>query len=178
MAKFGIGEPCLRPAMHALRLDSQSSSLPQPELVERLVVVDISPVNTTSSSDFPAYMAAMKATNIPEKVPRSFARNLADEQLSSLIQVIPSSPWIVWVGTSQETSGSPSLTGNPLPPTAPPIGQGCAELPAHQPGGGRRALCVESELGCLGPACEGDHGLPTTTRILPWAYPLPPRWKL
>ncbi|KAM8776924.1 sn-1-specific diacylglycerol lipase ABHD11 isoform 1-T1 [Rhynchonycteris naso] len=64
----------------------RSSSLPQPELVERLVAVDISPVETTSVSDFPAYMAAMRAINIPDEVPRSCARKLADKQLSSLIQ--------------------------------------------------------------------------------------------
>ncbi|XP_066238483.1 sn-1-specific diacylglycerol lipase ABHD11 isoform X1 [Saccopteryx leptura] len=64
----------------------RSSSLPQPELVERLVAVDISPVETTSVSNFPAYMAAMRAINIPDEVPRSCARKLADKQLSSLIQ--------------------------------------------------------------------------------------------
>ncbi|XP_024427247.2 sn-1-specific diacylglycerol lipase ABHD11 [Desmodus rotundus] len=61
-------------------------ALQRPELVERLVAVDISPVETTSSSDFPAYMAAMKAIHIPDEVSRSCARKLADKQLSSLIQ--------------------------------------------------------------------------------------------
>nr|KAF6354172.1 abhydrolase domain containing 11 [Myotis myotis] len=61
-------------------------ALQRPELVERLIAVDISPVNTTSSSDFPAYMAAMKTIDIPEKVSRSSARKLADKQLSPLIQ--------------------------------------------------------------------------------------------
>ncbi|XP_070268882.1 sn-1-specific diacylglycerol lipase ABHD11 [Myotis yumanensis] len=61
-------------------------ALQRPELVERLIAVDISPVNTTSSSDFPAYMAAMKTIDIPDKVSRSSARKLADKQLSSLIQ--------------------------------------------------------------------------------------------
>lgn len=70
----------------------QSSSLPQPELVERLVAVDISPVETTSTSDFPAYMAAMRAIDIPDEVSRSCARKLADKQLSSLIQVITLKP--------------------------------------------------------------------------------------
>lgn len=120
----------------------QSSSLPQPELVERLVAVDISPVNTTSSSDFPAYMAAMKAIDIPDKMARSSARKLAEEQLSSLIQVMPSRPWIVWVGTCQETSGSPSLTGSP--PTDTPhrtwlCGSSCSPTWWRQTG----ALCGE-----------------------------------
>ncbi|XP_066238484.1 sn-1-specific diacylglycerol lipase ABHD11 isoform X2 [Saccopteryx leptura] len=61
-------------------------ALQRPELVERLVAVDISPVETTSVSNFPAYMAAMRAINIPDEVPRSCARKLADKQLSSLIQ--------------------------------------------------------------------------------------------
>lgn len=61
-------------------------ALQRPELVERLVVVDISPVNTITSSNFPAYMAAMKATDIPEKMSRSSARRLADKKLSSIIQ--------------------------------------------------------------------------------------------
>ncbi|XP_054445228.1 sn-1-specific diacylglycerol lipase ABHD11 [Pteronotus mesoamericanus] len=61
-------------------------ALQRPELVERLIAVDISPVETTSISDFPAYMAAMRAINIPDEVSRSSARKLADKQLSSLIQ--------------------------------------------------------------------------------------------
>ncbi|KAF6122860.1 abhydrolase domain containing 11 [Phyllostomus discolor] len=61
-------------------------ALQRPELVERLVAVDISPVETTSSADFPAYMAAMKAIDIPHEVSRSCARKLADKQLSPLIQ--------------------------------------------------------------------------------------------
>ncbi|XP_012597685.1 sn-1-specific diacylglycerol lipase ABHD11 isoform X3 [Microcebus murinus] len=61
-------------------------SLQRPELVERLVAVDISPVETTSTSNFEAYMAAMRAIDIPDEVPRSCARKLADGQLSSVVQ--------------------------------------------------------------------------------------------
>ncbi|XP_059010890.1 protein ABHD11 [Mustela lutreola] len=61
-------------------------ALQRPELVERLVAVDISPVQTTPSSNFPSYMAAMRAVDIPDGVPRSSARKLADEQLSTVIQ--------------------------------------------------------------------------------------------
>ncbi|KAM8951314.1 sn-1-specific diacylglycerol lipase ABHD11 isoform 3-T3 [Lycaon pictus] len=61
-------------------------ALQRPELVERLIAVDISPVETTSSSDFPSYMAAMRAVDIPDEVSRSSARKLADEQLSTVIQ--------------------------------------------------------------------------------------------
>ncbi|XP_036910657.1 protein ABHD11 isoform X2 [Sturnira hondurensis] len=61
-------------------------ALQRPELVERLVAVDISPVNTTSVSEFPAYVAAMRAIDIPDEVSRSCARKLADKQLSPIIQ--------------------------------------------------------------------------------------------
>ncbi|KAF5928760.1 hypothetical protein HPG69_006344 [Diceros bicornis minor] len=93
-------------------------ALQRPELVERLIAVDISPVETTSSSDFPTYMAAMRAIDIPDEVSRSCARKLADEQLSTVIQVMHPSPWIVlWVGTHQGKSGSPT-PHRQLPPTA------------------------------------------------------------
>lgn len=61
-------------------------ALQRPELVERLIAVDISPVEGTGSSHFPAYVAAMRTVNIPDGLPRSHARKLADEQLSSVIQ--------------------------------------------------------------------------------------------
>ncbi|KAL2766130.1 protein ABHD11 isoform 2 [Daubentonia madagascariensis] len=61
-------------------------ALQRPELVERLIAIDISPVETTSSSNFEAYVAAMRAIDIPDEVPRSRARKLADEQLSSVVQ--------------------------------------------------------------------------------------------
>ncbi|XP_045642145.1 protein ABHD11 isoform X2 [Ursus americanus] len=61
-------------------------ALQRPELVERLIAVDISPVETTSSSNFASYMAAMRAVDIPDEMPRSSARKLADEQLSTVIQ--------------------------------------------------------------------------------------------
>lgn len=61
----------------------------QPELVERLVCVDISPSGTSAVTSFQAFMAAMKAVNIPRGLPRSTARRLAEEQLRSTIQVRP-----------------------------------------------------------------------------------------
>ncbi|XP_037362719.1 protein ABHD11 isoform X1 [Talpa occidentalis] len=63
-------------------------ALQRPEMVERLIAVDISPVETTSVSDFPNYMAAMRAVDIPDEVPRSSARKLADEQLRPVIEDI------------------------------------------------------------------------------------------
>ncbi|XP_006155037.1 protein ABHD11 isoform X1 [Tupaia chinensis] len=63
-------------------------ALQRPELVERLIAVDISPMETTSVSNFVTYMAAMRAIDIPAEVPRSRARKLADEQLSPVVQDI------------------------------------------------------------------------------------------
>ncbi|XP_012888645.1 PREDICTED: alpha/beta hydrolase domain-containing protein 11 isoform X4 [Dipodomys ordii] len=121
-------------------------ALQRPDLVERLIAVDISPAPTTSVSDFKAYMTAMKAISIPQKVPRSQARKLADEQLRPIVQA--------------------------------PTGHGSPAVPAHQPGGGGRALLMEGEPGCPGPALGPDHGLPSTTAVLPWPSPLPPWWEL
>nr|XP_058141917.1 protein ABHD11 isoform X1 [Dasypus novemcinctus] len=144
-------------------------ALQRPELVERLIAVDISPMVTTSVSDFPTYMAAMRAVAIPAEVPRSRARKLADEQLSSVIKVMQSSPPVVagWDPSREEWETRPPTAG-------PPTGRGRAAVPAHQPGGGGRALCVEGELGCLGPARGHHHGLPTSTGLLPRANSLPP----
>lgn len=61
-------------------------ALQRPELVERLIAVDISPVKTTATSNFATYMAAMKSIDIPDEMPRSKARKLADEQLSHAVQ--------------------------------------------------------------------------------------------
>ncbi|KAM9208399.1 sn-1-specific diacylglycerol lipase ABHD11 [Dugong dugon] len=63
-------------------------ALQRPDLVERLIAVDISPVETTFLSNFPSYVAAMRAVEIPDEVPRSHARKLADEQLSPVVQDI------------------------------------------------------------------------------------------
>ncbi|CAO2629911.1 Protein ABHD11 [Lemmus lemmus] len=61
-------------------------ALQRPDVVERLVAVDISPVGTTPGSYLGSYIAAMKAADIPEKVPHSQARKLVDEQLSSTVK--------------------------------------------------------------------------------------------
>uniref|UniRef100_U3J2B0 Abhydrolase domain containing 11 n=1 Tax=Anas platyrhynchos platyrhynchos TaxID=8840 RepID=U3J2B0_ANAPP len=59
---------------------------PEPDLVERLISVDISPVSTTLVSEFSAYISAMKSVNIPAGLSRSAARQLADSQLSPAVQ--------------------------------------------------------------------------------------------
>ncbi|XP_054857599.1 protein ABHD11-like [Eublepharis macularius] len=61
-------------------------SLQRPELVERLVCVDISPSETSAVTSFQAFVAAMRAVDIPQGFPRSAARRLAEEQLRSTIQ--------------------------------------------------------------------------------------------
>ncbi|XP_052609920.1 protein ABHD11 [Peromyscus californicus insignis] len=61
-------------------------ALQRPDVVERLVAVDISPVGTTPGSYLGSYIAAMKAVDIPEKVRHSEARKLVDEQLSSTVK--------------------------------------------------------------------------------------------
>lgn len=69
-----------------------SDSVSQPDVVERLVVVDISPAGTTPGSYLGNFIAAMKAVDIPENIPHSRARKLADEQLSSVVKVTHSPP--------------------------------------------------------------------------------------
>ncbi|XP_055462322.1 protein ABHD11 [Psammomys obesus] len=61
-------------------------ALQRPDIVDRLVAIDISPVGTTPGSYLGNFIAAMKAVHVPEKVPHSQARKLADEQLTSLVK--------------------------------------------------------------------------------------------
>ncbi|XP_043860681.1 protein ABHD11-like [Dromiciops gliroides] len=61
-------------------------ALQRPELVERLILVDISPLPTTAISDFSSYLAAMKSMQIPKELPLSQARKVAHEQLSHIIK--------------------------------------------------------------------------------------------
>ncbi|NXS56196.1 ABHDB protein, partial [Brachypteracias leptosomus] len=62
-------------------------ALQRPDLVERLISVDISPVSTAPVSEFSAYISAMKSMRIPEGLTRSAARQLADHQLSPVVQL-------------------------------------------------------------------------------------------
>jgi abhydrolase domain-containing protein 11 len=60
----------------------------QPELVENLVIVDISPVTVGSSlSTMPTYFEAMMSVQIDGNIPLSKARRMADEQLSKYVLV-------------------------------------------------------------------------------------------
>ncbi len=64
-----------------------SLCLIQPSLVERLVVVDISPSLTSVHTSFHAYIQAMKEMKIASNIPRSTARRLAEDQLRKLVKV-------------------------------------------------------------------------------------------
>ncbi|XP_044312120.1 protein ABHD11 isoform X2 [Varanus komodoensis] len=61
-------------------------ALTWPELVERLVCVDIGPSRTAGITRFHSFIAALRAVDIPSGIPRSTARRLAEEQLQPAIQ--------------------------------------------------------------------------------------------
>lgn len=62
-------------------------ALQHPHLVEKLVVVDISPVSPigTSRTDIPLFIKAMQSIEIPDKYTIHQARKVADERLSEII---------------------------------------------------------------------------------------------
>jgi hypothetical protein len=107
-----------------------SDSVSQPDVVERLVVVDISPVGTTPGSHIGAFIAAMKAVEIPEKVPHSQARKLADKQLSSVVKVTHAPPPFPH-GVCQRKSGGWASQGAPSQLPGLPTGSGHSAVPAH-----------------------------------------------
>ncbi|XP_074870097.1 sn-1-specific diacylglycerol lipase ABHD11 isoform X2 [Carettochelys insculpta] len=61
-------------------------ALQQPDLVERLVSVDISPTESVAVTNFQAYISAMRRVSIPNGIPRSTARRLAEDQLYPAVQ--------------------------------------------------------------------------------------------
>ncbi|KAM6907827.1 sn-1-specific diacylglycerol lipase ABHD11 isoform 1-T1 [Xenentodon cancila] len=62
------------------------TALMQPQLVERLVVVDISPAQSSSRTNFRYYIQAMQEMKISSDIPRSTARRMAEDQLRSLVK--------------------------------------------------------------------------------------------
>ncbi|KAM3869355.1 sn-1-specific diacylglycerol lipase ABHD11 [Diretmus argenteus] len=64
---------------------AMSTALTQPSLVERLVVVDISPAQTTTRTNFRYYIQAMQEMKISGNLPRSTARRMAEDQLRKLV---------------------------------------------------------------------------------------------
>ena len=71
----------------------------QPDLVERLVVVDISPAQTTTRTNFRFYINAMQAVTVSSTLPRSTARRMAEDQLRKQVKVCPSGVPPVLVGS-------------------------------------------------------------------------------
>lgn len=65
---------------------AMTTALSQPSLVERLVVVDISPAQTTTRTNFRAYIQAMEEVKISSNLPRSTARRMAEDQLRKLVK--------------------------------------------------------------------------------------------
>lgn len=57
----------------------------QPELVERLIVADISPITRNNLETMPQILAALEGANLPENVTLSQARKDVDKQLAKTI---------------------------------------------------------------------------------------------
>ncbi|XP_075887979.1 sn-1-specific diacylglycerol lipase ABHD11 [Nelusetta ayraudi] len=62
------------------------TALTQSSLIDRLVVVDISPAQTSTFTDFRSYIQAMQEVTISSDIPRSTARRMAEDQLRSLVE--------------------------------------------------------------------------------------------
>ncbi|XP_068765721.1 sn-1-specific diacylglycerol lipase ABHD11 isoform X2 [Struthio camelus] len=92
--EFGCAAPPGPPGHHQVHppgtqhggQDSHDAGLAA-DLVERLISVDVSPSSTAAVSEFSAYISAMKSVNIPYGLPRSAARQLADDQLRPVVQM-------------------------------------------------------------------------------------------
>ncbi|AWO99864.1 putative alpha/beta hydrolase domain-containing protein 11 [Scophthalmus maximus] len=65
---------------------AMTTALTQPGLVERLVVVDISPAQSTARTNFRFYIQALQKVKISSDIPRSTARRMAEDQLRSLVK--------------------------------------------------------------------------------------------
>ncbi|KAF6715787.1 Alpha/beta hydrolase domain-containing protein 11 [Oryzias melastigma] len=66
---------------------AMTTALTQPSLVERLVVVDISPAQSATRTNFRQYIQAMQEMKISTDIPRSTARRMAEDQLRRLVKV-------------------------------------------------------------------------------------------
>ncbi|KAM4544764.1 sn-1-specific diacylglycerol lipase ABHD11 isoform 1-T1 [Odontesthes bonariensis] len=65
---------------------AMTTALSQASLVERLVVVDISPAQSPTRTNFRFYIQAMQEMKISTDIPRSTARRMAEDQLRSLVK--------------------------------------------------------------------------------------------
>ncbi|XP_049599658.1 sn-1-specific diacylglycerol lipase ABHD11 [Syngnathus scovelli] len=61
-------------------------ALTKPTLVERLVVVDISPAPSIAGNDLHKYIDAMRDVNVSGELPRSTARRMAEDQLRRTVK--------------------------------------------------------------------------------------------
>ncbi|NWV57692.1 ABHDB protein, partial [Daphoenositta chrysoptera] len=62
-------------------------ALQRPDLVERLISIDIGPSSTAPVSEFSTYISAMKEVKVPAGLSRSAARQLADDQLQPVVKL-------------------------------------------------------------------------------------------
>lgn len=65
---------------------AMTAALTQPSLVERLVVVDISPSQSSTHTNFRYYIQAMQDVKISSDIPRSTARRMAEDQLRNWVK--------------------------------------------------------------------------------------------
>ncbi|XP_060703988.1 protein ABHD11 isoform X1 [Hemiscyllium ocellatum] len=61
-------------------------ALQKPELIEKLVVVDVTPSQTTLHTSFPKYIVGMRKITVDGDLPRSTARKQAEQQLQPYIK--------------------------------------------------------------------------------------------
>ncbi|GCB63134.1 sn-1-specific diacylglycerol lipase ABHD11 [Scyliorhinus torazame] len=67
---------------------AMTTALLRPELIERLVVVDVTPSQTSSHSPFPKFITAMRAVTVDNDLARSAARSQVEQQLQPYIEDI------------------------------------------------------------------------------------------
>ncbi|CAL1573036.1 unnamed protein product [Knipowitschia caucasica] len=65
---------------------AMATALTQSSLVEQLVVVDISPSQSATRTNFRFYIQAMQNVKISSDIPRSTARRMAEDQLRSSVK--------------------------------------------------------------------------------------------
>ncbi|XP_061755171.1 protein ABHD11 isoform X1 [Nerophis ophidion] len=65
---------------------AMTTALTQPSVVERLVVVDISPSQSSTRTNFHSYIRAMQDMKISTDLPRSTARRMAEDQLRRTVK--------------------------------------------------------------------------------------------
>ncbi|XP_067866337.1 LOW QUALITY PROTEIN: sn-1-specific diacylglycerol lipase ABHD11 [Heterodontus francisci] len=74
---------------------AMTTALLRPELIEKLVVVDVTPSQTISQIPFPKYITAMRAVTVDDDLSRSAARNQVEQQLQPYIEDIRTRQFIL-----------------------------------------------------------------------------------